>query len=424
MNAQRFYKNKLALSILYILLISLLIVGCKGNLINRDHQPTAKIKESNHSDLVDETNDITGKLKIHFLDVGQADCILIEEPTGHNMLIDAGNNGDADFIYSYLKEYNIKQLDYAIGTHPHEDHIGSLDMIINNFEVKNVIMPDVPKSTQTFGEVIQAIANKELLNTIVSVGQEFSLGQSKFTILAPNSNEYDDTNDYSIVIKLQYGNNTFVFTGDAETKSEHEMVASGMDLSADLLKVGHHGSGTSTIAEFLYEVNPKYAVISVGTGNKYGHPDDIIMNRLKIHEVEVYRTDEVGTIIASSDGTNITIDKNASVIDVNTAPEEQTKKIEKIEITEIDKKAEYVVISNKSGVDVDLTGWKVVSVNGSQTFIFPSFVLKAGQNVKVAGYGAKNTGDIIWEEGKGIWNNIKDDPGELYDKKGKLIDRY
>lgn len=301
--------------------------------VETPNEKTVETPDGKPAETPVEVVNILDDLKIYFLDVGQGDSVLIQVPGNHNILIDAGNNGDDDYIYSYLKQLGIETLDYVIGTHPHEDHIGSIDMVINNFNVKQIIMPNVTKDTKTFSDVIKAMVDKGLLNTNVKVGDEFDLGEAKFTILAPNSNDYSDVNDHSIVIKLEYDKNSFIFTGDAETVSEHEMVASGMDLSADLLKVANHGSGTSTTAQFLKKVSPTYAVISVGEGNKYGHPDDITINRLVIHGVDVYRTDKLGTIVVTSDGNTIEVDRDTTVVNLMTPPIEN-KAIVRVEESE------------------------------------------------------------------------------------------
>jgi len=248
-------------------------------------------------------------LKVHFIDVGQADCILIQAPTGENMLIDAGNNADADTIISYLDDQRVRKIDVLVGTHPHEDHIGSLDTVIDTYDIGKIYMPKVTNSTKTFEDVLAAIQNKGLKITTAVGGTNISFSpDTKVELLAPNSSEYDELNNYSAVIKLTYREISFLFTGDAEDISENEMMAKGYDLKADILKVGHHGSNSSTTEEFLEAVGPTYAVISVGKGNDYGHPHKEVLTRLSEAGIKIYRTDESGTVVFSTDGANIEVE--------------------------------------------------------------------------------------------------------------------
>jgi len=249
-------------------------------------------------------------LEVHFLDVGQADCILIKTPLQKAILIDSGKNSHEDTVVSYIKSQGIDTIDVVVGTHPHEDHIGGLDAVINSFDIDKIFMPKVAYTTKTFEDVLNAIKNKGLKVTTAFEGTNIEVDTNlKVEMLAPNSETYDDINNYSAVIKLSYNNTSFLFTGDAESISEQEMTSRGYDLKADVLKVGHHGSATSTTAFFLNKVSPQYAIISVGKDNSYGHPDNLILNRFKNFGVEVFRTDEDGTIIATSDGETIKFDK-------------------------------------------------------------------------------------------------------------------
>jgi competence protein ComEC len=251
-------------------------------------------------------------LSVHFIDVGQADSILVHTPSGNNMLIDAGNNDDGDTVTSYLSRHGVKRLDVLIGTHPHEDHIGGMDTVIHQYQIGKIYMPKVTSTTKTFEDVLQAIKNKGLKINSPIPGSMISLDSAvKVAILAPNSSKYKDLNNYSIVIKISYDKTSFLLTGDAEKESEEEMLAKGFNLKADVLKVGHHGSNSSTSAAFLKAVAPKYAVICVGKGNDYGHPKQVILNRLKRAGAKVYRTDLNGTVIAESDGKKVTVVKGS-----------------------------------------------------------------------------------------------------------------
>lgn len=252
-----------------------------------------------------DTSKPEGTLEVHYIDVGQGDATLIKCGS-HAMLIDGGNNNKGTTVQLYLKKQGVESLDYVIGTHPDADHIGGLDVIVYKYNCDTVIMPDYEKDTKTYQELVDVIHDKNMKITYPVVGEQYALGEAKFTIIAPNSNSYGgNANDYSVAILLEYGKNRFLFTGDAEEISEAEMLTNGIDISADVYKVAHHGSRSASTQEFLNAVHPKYAVISCGEGNSYGHPHAEVLNRLRSMGVEVFRTDEQGSIIASSNGENI-----------------------------------------------------------------------------------------------------------------------
>lgn len=242
-----------------------------------------------------------GGLAVHFLDVGQADCILIRQGE-HAMLIDAGNNDDDAFIISYLQEAGISSLDYAVGTHPHEDHIGSLDAVLQTFPVQTLLMPKVQTNTKTFEDVLDAAIAKNISITAPQAGDTFLLGNAALT--AVNHYTGDDLNNHSIMLRLTYGDVSFLFVGDAEVPAEEAALATFLPLQSDVLKVGHHGSSTSSSSEFLATVSPAYAVISCGKDNDYGHPHRETLKKLA--GCTLYRTDTDGTVIASSDGKTLT----------------------------------------------------------------------------------------------------------------------
>lgn len=254
----------------------------------------------------EEVSSAQNQLKVHFIDVGQADSILIQTPEGKAMLIDAGNNDDGDLVVSYLKSQGVKKIDVLVGTHPHEDHIGGMDNVIYSFDIGKIYMPKAASTTRTYEDLLTAIKSKNLKVSTAKAGIAIDIDPKvKIEMLAPNSEAYDDLNNYSAVIKLTYGKTAFLFEGDAESSSEKEMLEKGYELKADVLKIGHHGSSSSTTPEFLSAVSPKYAIISVGKNNDYGHPAKATMDKLKAANIAVYRTDECGTIIAASDGANI-----------------------------------------------------------------------------------------------------------------------
>ena len=259
---------------------------------------------SNLGESQDEVQTISSndKLQVHFIDVGQADATLITIGE-HSLLIDGGNVEDGELVLNYLLDLGINKLDYVIGTHPHEDHIGGLDDIIRNFPINQFFMPDYKMDTKVYENVIDELASKDIVITKPVVGSKYTLGDSYFTIISPNSTDYgDNANNYSIGIKLTYKNTSFVMAGDAEELSEKEMLKNNIDLTADVFKVSHHGSYTSNSDSFLEAIDPTYAVISVGKDNKYGHPHIEILSRLIDDDVQIYRTDDNGSIIVTSDG--------------------------------------------------------------------------------------------------------------------------
>ncbi|MGE5633312.1 MAG: ComEC/Rec2 family competence protein [Caulobacteraceae bacterium] len=246
-------------------------------------------------------------LKVHFIDVGQADAILVQGPDDQNILIDAGNNADSDLVVDYIKKQGVKGFKAVVGTHPHEDHIGGLDVVIRSFNVDSIYMPKVSSTTKTFRDVLKAVADKNMKVTTAAKGVSIPLSGMTAEFMGPVGTKYEELNNYSAVLKLTYGSTSFLFQGDAEALSEREMLESDISskLKADVLKLGHHGSSNATSEKYLDKVNPKYAVIMVGKGNDYGHPHKETMALLKRKGITVYRTDENGTIVAESDGKTI-----------------------------------------------------------------------------------------------------------------------
>ena len=245
-----------------------------------------------------------GGLEVHFIDVGQADSALII-CDGHYMLIDGGNAEDSDLVYAYLERHGAKHLDYMVASHAHEDHIGGLSGALNYAAVDVAFSPITEYNTKVFQNMEKYLGEQGKALTIPEPGEKFELGSAQVEILGPVK-EYSDTNNTSIVLRIDYGATSFLFTGDMETDAEKDLIESGANLEATVLKAGHHGSDTSTGYQFLRAVNPKYAVISVGEGNRYGHPSEEVLSRFWDAKTEVYRTDMQGHIIAESDGKSVT----------------------------------------------------------------------------------------------------------------------
>lgn len=235
-------------------------------------------------------------LRVYCLDVGQGDSILITN-NNKTMLIDASTNEMGSRVVKYLNDLGIKKIDYLVGTHPHEVHIGGLDNVIKNFDIGTIYMPNVVATTKTFEEVIDAISAKKLKVTSPKTGDKFTVGNAECEVMSIR-NDKDDYNNCSIVIKMDFNNVSYLFTGDAEESVE----SSRKWPHIDVLKVGHHGSNTSSSKKFLEQIKPEVALISVGQGNTYGHPTQATLKRLSNIGAKIYRTDENGTILLIEKG--------------------------------------------------------------------------------------------------------------------------
>lgn len=255
---------------------------------------------------------LNGELAVHFVDVGQGQAQVIITPNKRVMVIDGGNNDDEERMVAYLKQLGVKKVDILVGTHPDADHIGGIDAIIDSFEIGKIYMPKVQRDTQTFESVLLAIQKKGLTVTTAKAGLTLDLDDNvKADMVAPIG-EDSDANEMSAVMRIQFGTRSFLLTGDAGHSSENKMIQSGVTLKSDVLLVAHHGSNTSTSQAFLNAVKPTFAVIQVGK-NSYGHPTDEVLARLHNNGIKIYRNDTDGTIVFTTDGNSISVNKNAWV---------------------------------------------------------------------------------------------------------------
>lgn len=283
-----------------IILLAFLIINNQDKIKNLFNQNN----NQNQNAYINMNNDL---LKVHYLDVGQGDSIFIELPNNETMLIDAAESYQSENIINYLKNLNYQKIDYVIGTHPHADHIGGLKDIINTFEIGKIYMPKVVSTTKTYESLLMAIKDKNLkINTAKAGTSIIDTDALKINILAPNNSTYTELNNYSVVTKITYGSTKFLFMGDAEKLSENEIKE---DVTADIIKIGHHGSNTSSSINFIKKVNAKYGIISVGLKNKYNLPKEETITNWENSGTKIYLTSINGTITAISDGTNIKIER-------------------------------------------------------------------------------------------------------------------
>ena len=262
------------------------------------------LKTDKNSEAMQTSNTVlTDKLEVDFIDVGQADSILVSNKD-ETMLIDAGNNKNGNDVVKFIKEKGIAKINYLVGTHPHADHIGGLDDVINSdLEIENVYMPKIQTNTKTFEDVLDSLKNKNLKVTAPKKGDTFKIGEANCEVMTDSILDKENLNLSSIVIRLEFGENSFLFMGDAETENEKTINWP----KTNVLKVGHHGSNTSSSQNFLNQVKPEYAIIMAGKDNSYGLPKQKILDRLNKIGAKIFRTDELGTITVISDGKTIEV---------------------------------------------------------------------------------------------------------------------
>lgn len=353
MKAKNIFKHTSTL-VIFILSLSLILTG-----FTLDKAQTPKPKN----------------LEVYYIDVGQGDSIFIISPEGKTILIDGGEK-DSD-VTDFLKSRKIKTIDVLIATHPHLDHIGGLVNVIKNYDVKSVYMPKATHTTKTFENLILAIKGKGLKIKPVYEGVTLPFEDINAVFVAPQKDiKNDNLNEYSAVLKLTYKNTSFLFTGDAENGSEQRMLSSKQNIKADVLKIGHHGSKSSTSTTFLNKVNPKYAVISCGANNKYGHPHDITIKKLNNNKIKTYRTDKDGTIHAISDGKNIKFETIKSDKKTHTTANSTKKPTTAVNNIKSEDKKEEVVYITKSGKKYHRAGCKYLK--SSQIKISKKEAIKKG----------------------------------------------
>lgn len=263
-----------------------------------------------------ESDPLDSEMQVHVIDVGNADALLIRNQ-GENLLIDAGEKGDGETVINYLREHGVDKLHIVIATHADADHIGGMRDVVDAFEIDTFLMATMPEgytpTTKVYTSLLEGLAEKGLRLTPAEPGESYSLGDAALEILGPAA-EFEDNNNQSVVCRVTFGARRFLFMGDAQMQAENALLAAGTDLKADVIKIGHHGSDTSTQDSLLDAVDPQIALISCGAGNPYGHPDSSVLARLNKRDIACYRSDLCGNIVVSTDGTAITVETEKGAI--------------------------------------------------------------------------------------------------------------
>lgn len=356
------------------------------------------------------------EMRVHFLDVGQGDSIFIESAKGKTMLVDGGVKGAGQQVVSYLKELGVNKLDIVVATHPDADHIGGLIPVLQSIDIGQFYDSGKVHTSQTFEEMLTLIDTKNIPYHVPTTGENIAFDDD-LIVKVLNANEHaTDNNDASIVLKIMYGNVSFLLTGDAGIALEKDMLQN--DIQATVLKAGHHGSNTSSSEKFIQAVHPEVTVLSYGEGNKYGHPHAEVVERLQAVGSKIYATAEAGTVIVSTDGVNYDVhSKEWSGAIASTPPQNATT----VEIASKDLVDEIVGIKNNGSEAVSLKDWQLISIEGNQVFQFPNVTLQPGKIMYVtSGTDAREGQNYLKWTKKQIWLN-DGDAAQLKNAKGELV---
>lgn len=360
------------------------------------------------------------EMQVHFIDVGQGDSILIESPNGKTMLVDGGVKGAGQQIVSYLKEIGINKLDIVVATHPDADHIGGLIPVLDTMPIEQFYDSGKVHTSQTFEEMLTRIDEKNIPYHVPKTGDEIEFDK-EVNVKVLNANEQaTDNNDASIVLKMTYGNVSFLLTGDAGVALEKDMLQ--YDVTATVLKAGHHGSNTSSSEEFVRAVKPEVTILSYGEDNKYGHPHTEVVDRLQAIGSKIYATADLGTITVSTDGVNYAVNgKETSKVETGTKPSKVEAPPIAIEIVSKDLVTEIVGIKNSGQQAVSLKDWQLISIEGHQVFNFPNLSLQPGKTIYItSGTNAREGQNYLKWTTKQIWLN-DGDAAQLRNEKGELV---
>ena len=361
--------------------------------------------------------DIGKEMIVHFIDVGQGDSIFIQSPEGKSMLIDAGKKDAGKEVVAYLRQQGIEKLDYVVATHPDADHIGGLITVLNSISINNFVDSGKVHTSQTYEKMLQLILNKKIPYIVPNRGDIIPL-DSNIDITVLNAGEDSkDNNEASIVLKVQYGEVSFLLTGDADINVERRMLKE-LDLSSTVLKAGHHGSETSSSDAFIRAVSPKVTILSYGKDNSYGHPNAEVVTRLKNVKSQVYSTAEVENIVIKTDGEDYSVSTEGQTKEIETT---STTVKSGVVISSKELREEIIGITNTGNTTVNLNEWQLVSVIGNQVFKFPNINLASGKTIFItSGPNAREgNGYVKWTNGQ-IWRN-DGDAAKLINDKGEII---
>ncbi|MFJ7733455.1 MBL fold metallo-hydrolase [Lysinibacillus sp. NPDC097231] len=358
------------------------------------------------------------EMQVHFIDVGQGDSIFIESPNGKTMLVDGGSKGSGKQVVSYLQELGVNKLDIVVATHPDADHIGGLIPVLNSIDIGQFYDSGKVHTSQTFEEMLTLIDAKNIPYNVPKTGDNIVFDDD-LQVEVLNANEHaTDNNDASIVLKIAYGNVSFLLTGDAGVALEKEMMQ--FDVKSTVLKAGHHGSNTSSSEEFIKAVHPEMTILSYGEDNKYGHPHAEVVERLQAIGSKIYTTAEAGTVIVSTDGVNYNVNSKEWSEAIAEAPQTPQTSAS-VEIVSKDLIEEIVGIKNNGNEAVSLKDWQLISIEGYQIFNFPNVTLQPGKTVYVtSGTNAREGQNYLKWTKQQIWLN-DGDAAQLLNAKGDIV---
>ncbi len=420
---------------IFCLTLILIATGCT----DQKEAPIETASEQTTPTTTQNTVTISGQnLTVHFLDVDQGDSILLEID-GKSMLVDSGESDQGKVVTAYLQDEGISTLDYVVATHPHSDHIGGMNEILNNFQVEHFVDSGYPHTSKTYENMLTTIDQKNISFQVAQAGQKIDFDPAvDIEILNPAKTYSEDLNENSVVLKVTYGTTSFLLMGDAGLETEERIMKAGYNVNSDILKVGHHASRSGSGASFISAVSPEVSVIEVGAGNDYGHPHAEILERLQ-KASKVYRTDLDGTITVTTDGSTYTVttektgtiaSRNGAYTSADSTTEEQSEEHvdsssakSTVYVSDLNLQDEWVQISNTGSSPVSLNGWKIEDEGNKHTYTFQPYTLNAGSTVTVfTGKGINSATEFYWQLDNPVWNN-DGDAAYLYDNSGKLISK-